>query len=129
MQKLKAYKLKGIGFSPFEFRIDSFHGCYIRLITFYITYKKGKCLINRGSENSFFYIGVHDRENNSTLFVLRLFFGILIRFYIRPQKFIGCKECKTKVEKDLWDENCFWCPECKKWINFESTETITSRKI
>jgi len=129
MKILKTYKLRGIGFDPFEIKIDRFHGYYIRLLTFSTTYKKSGYIIQRASENSFFYIGIHHRENGGLLFVMRLLFGFLIRFYINPQKFIGCKECKTKVEKDEWNEERFWCPGCKKFIGIDETETVTSKKI
>ena len=130
MKISKNIELVGIGFKPFDFKLDGFHGYYISILTFSLSYKKKESWCTLGGDYSCFYLGIHKRENGGILFVMRLFW-VLFRFYIIPQKFVGCKECKYKVEEEDTGGRTpeFWCNKCGKYISKEDTEIIISNKI
>lgn len=131
MKISKTQELIGIGFKPFDLKIDRFYGCFVSFLTFSITHKKIGNFCNSGEDYCIFYVGIHRRENNSLLFIAHLFYCILIRFYIIPQKFIGCKKCKNKVE---FEDNGgrtgdYYCDKCNKYMGIKDTEIIISKKL
>ena len=130
MRISKNRELVGIGFNPLDFKLDGFYGYYVSILTFSLTHKKKGNWRTLGGDYSCFYFGIHKRENGGLLFVMCLLW-VLFRFYIIPQKFVGCKECKCKVEEEGTGGRApeFWCDKCGKYINKEDTEIIISKQI
>lgn len=130
MKISKTRELIGVGFKPFDIKLDGFYGYYMSVLTFSLTHKKTGNHRTNGGDYSCFYLGIHDRENNGLICVIRLFW-ILFRFYIIPQKFIGCKECKCKVNEEYTGKRApeYWCDKCGKYISKEDTEIIKTKKI